>query len=133
MKILSGVPEQLRSIGRFPVPVFVCIVLTILLNLQIANLVATPDRFEGEVIFASAGAFLAGLIAALWVETRRFSNVASVSAGVLAAAAAVILQFSHGGVYAQDVVVVGGLILATMVAAHLRRGAKIESFWRFNL
>ncbi len=91
------------------------------------------DRFEGEVIFASAGAFLAGLIAALWFDTRRFSIVASVSAGVLAAAAAVILQFSHGGVYAQDVVVVGGLILATMVAAHLRRGANIESFWRFNL
>jgi hypothetical protein len=36
-------------------------------------------------------------------------------------------------VYAKDVVVVGGLILATMVAAHLRRDAKIESFWQFDL
>ncbi len=91
------------------------------------------DRFEGEVIFASAGAALAGLIAALWADSRRISAIAGVFAGVVAAAVAAFLQFSHGEVYTQDVVVVGGLILATMVAAHLRRGAKIESFWQFDL
>jgi hypothetical protein len=133
MKLLSRVPEQLRSIGRFPVPVAVCVVLTVLLNLQIADFIAMSDRFEGEVNFASAGAFLAGLIAALWSDTRRLSVIAGVLTGVVAAAAAALLQFSHGEVYTQDIVVVGGLILATMVAAHLRRDAKIESFWQFDL
>src|ERR1700685_2684901 len=133
MKFLSRVPEQLRSIGRFPVPVAVCIVLTVLLNLQIAEFIAMSDRFEGEVIFASASAALAGLIAALWSNSHRFSAIAGLIAGLLAAAAAALLQFSHGEVYTQDVAAVGGLILATMVAAHFRRGATLDSFWQFNL
>ena len=133
MKFLSRVPEQLRSIGRFPVPVAVSVVLTVLLNLQIAGFIAMSDRFEGEVIFASASAALAGLIAALWSDSHQLSAIAGVIAGLLAAAAAALLQFSHGGVYTQDVVVVEGLILATMVAAHLRRDANIESFWQFDL
>ena len=91
------------------------------------------DRFAGEIYFALTAAFLAALIAALWSETSRLSVVASVFAGVVAVAAVALLQFSHGTVYAQDVVAIGGLILATMVAAHLRRDAKIESFWQFDL
>lgn len=133
MKFLSRVPEQLRSIGRFPVPVAVCVVLTVVLNLQIAGIIAMSDRFEGEIIFASVGAALAGLIAALWSDSHRLSAIAGVVAGLVAASVAALLQFSHGEVYAQDVVAVGGLILATMVAAHLRRGATIESFWQFDL
>jgi Domain of unknown function (DUF4153) len=111
----------------------VCVVLTLLLNLQISDLIAMSDRFEGEVIFASASAALAGLIAALWSDSHRLSAIVGVIAGLLAAAVAALLQFSHGEVYTQDVVVIGGLISATMVAAHLRRGAKIESFWQFDL
>ena len=91
------------------------------------------DRFEGEVIFASVGAALAGLIAALWSDSRHSSAIAGVFSGVVAAAVAAFLQLSHGEVYTQDVVVVGGLILATMVAAQLRPGATIESFWQFDL
>lgn len=133
MKFLSRVPEQLRSIGRFPVPVAVSVALTVLLNLQIAGFIVMSDRFEGEVISASAGAFLAELIAALWSDTRSLSVISGVFAGVVAAAAAALLQFSHGEVYTQDALVIGGLILATMVAAHLRRGATLESFWQFDL
>lgn len=133
MKLFSRLPEQLRSIGRFPIPVAVCIALTVFLNLHIAGFVAISDRFEGEVIFASVAAALASLIAALWADSRRFRVMAGVLAGVVAAAAAGLIQFSHGEAYTQDVVVVGGLIVATMVAAHLRRGATIESFWQFDL
>ncbi|MGC2758625.1 DUF4153 domain-containing protein [Candidatus Binatus sp.] len=133
MKFLSRVPKQLRSIGRFPVPVAMCVALTVLLNLQIAGFIAMSDRFEGEVIFASVAAALAALIAALWSDTHRLSAIAGVIAGLAAAAVAASLQFSHGEVYTQDVVVVGGLILATIVAAHLRRGATLEAFWQFGL
>jgi len=133
MKLFSRLPEQLRSIGRFPVSVAVSVILTILLNLQIANVIAMSDRFEGEVSFAAAGAFLVGVIAGLWSDTRRLSVTAGVVAGVVAAVAIALLQFSHGAVYSQDIVVIGALILATMVAGHLRRGATIESFWRFNV
>ena len=110
-----------------------CVALTILLNLQIAGFIAMSDRFEGEVIFASVAAALAALIAALWSDTHRLSAIAGVIAGLAAAAVAASLQFSHGEVYTQDVVVVGGLILATIVAAHLRRGATLEAFWQFGL
>jgi hypothetical protein len=54
-------------------------------------------------------------------------------ASLLAATVAIVLQFSHGGVFAQDLVVLLGLAFATMVAAHLRRSASVESFWFFNL
>ena len=110
-----------------------CVALTVLLNLQIAGFIAMSDRFEGEVIFASVAAALAALIAALWSDTHRLSAIAGVIAGLAAAAVAASLQFSHGEVYTQDVVVVGGLILATIVAAHLRRGATLEAFWQFGL
>jgi hypothetical protein len=107
MKLFSRLPEQLRSIARFPVPVAVCVALTVFLNLQIAGFVTISDRFEGEVIFASVGAALASLIAALWSDSRRLSVIAGVSAGVVAAAvAAALIQFSHGEAYTQDVVVV---------------------------
>jgi uncharacterized protein DUF4153 len=133
VKFLSRVPEQLRSIGRFPVPATISVVLAVLLNLQIAKVIAMSDRLEGEVIFAAVAAFLAGLIVALWSGAEPLGLIGTVFAGIAAAGLATLLQFSHGTVYAQDLVAVGGLILATMVAAHLRRTAKIESFWNFNL
>jgi hypothetical protein len=133
MKLFSRLPEQLRSIGRFPVSVAVSAILTVVLNLQIANVIAMSDRFEGEVSFAAAGAFLAGVIAGLWSDTRRLTLTAGVVAGVVAAAAIALLQFSHGAVHRQAIGVLGALILATMVGGHLRRGATIESFWRFNV
>ncbi len=74
----------------------------------------SPDRFEGEIIFASVAAALAGLIAALWSDSQRISAIAGVMAGLGAAAVAAFLQLSHGEFYTQDVVVVGGLILAAM-------------------
>ena len=133
MKFLSRIPRQLRSAGRFAVPAAISVVLAILLNLQIARIIAMSDRFEAEVIFEAVAAFLAGLIVALWLGNRSVGPIASVFAGVAAVGVAMLLQFSHGGAFAQDLVAVGGLILATMVAAHIRRGAKIESFWNFNL
>lgn len=133
MKFSPRVPEQLRSVGRFPVSVAVSVVLTVLLNLQIADFIAMSERLAGEVISALAAAFLAALVAALWFDARRPSTIAGVIAGVVAAILAALLQFFHGTVYSQDAVAIGGLILATMVSAHLRREAKIESFWMFDL
>lgn len=91
------------------------------------------ERFESELVFASIAAFFAALIFALWVTSRSIGTVAGLIGGIVAAGAVTLLQISHGRVYSQDVVAIGSLILATMVAAHFRRGAKIEAFWYFNL
>jgi hypothetical protein len=133
MRFLSRVPEQLLSIGRFPVPIGASVFLTILVNLQIAGFVAMSGRFEGEIIFASVSAFFAGLIAALWFDSHRFSRFIGLITAIVAASLAASLGFSQGAAYSQDIVLVGGLILATMVAAHIRTGATIESFWQFDL
>jgi hypothetical protein len=133
VNFFSRVPEQLRSIGLFPVSVAVSVFVTVLVNLQIAGFISVSDQFEVQIIFASVAAFLAALIATLWFDSRRLSDIASVVAGVVAAALAALLQFSHGNAFADNLVAVAGLILATMVAAHLRRGAKIEAFWMFDL
>jgi Domain of unknown function (DUF4153) len=133
VKFFSRVPEQLRSLGRFPVSVAVSVFLTVLVNLRIAHFISVSELVENEITFASAAAFLAALIATLWFESRRLSAIASVVVGVVLAALAALLQFSHGNAYGDDLVAVGGLILATMVAAHIRRGAKIVAFWMFDL
>jgi hypothetical protein len=133
VKLISRLPEQLRSLNRFPLPVAVCVAAALFFNLEIAGVVTIADRLESEIVFASEGAFLAGLIAALWSNARPLGAVAGIMVSLMAATVAIVLQFSHGGVFAQDLVVLLGLALATMVAAHLRRGTSVESFWLFNL
>jgi Domain of unknown function (DUF4153) len=133
VKFISRLPEQLRSLIRFPVPVAVCVAAAVFLNLEIAGVVTIANRLESEIIFASEAAFLAALIASLWAKSRQLSAFANIVASLVAATLAIVLQFSHGGVFAQDLVVLLGLALAAMVAAHLRRGVSVESFWLFNL
>lgn len=111
----------------------VSVFLAVLVNLRIAHFISVSELVQNEIIFASAGAFLAALIATLWFDSRRLSATASVVAGVVMASLAALLQFSHGNAFGDDLVAVGGLILATMVAAHMRRNAKIEAFWMFDL
>jgi hypothetical protein len=133
VKLIARLPEQFRSLIRFPIPVAVCVAAALFLNLQIAGVVTVADRLETEIISATGAAFLAGLIAALWSNARPFGLVESVLISIFAATLAVLLQVSHGGVYAQDLVAMLGLAFAAMVAAHLRRDTSVESFWFFNL
>jgi uncharacterized protein DUF4153 len=133
VKLISRLPEQLRSLIRFPIPVAVCVAATLFFNLQVAGVVTVAAPLETEIISATGAAFLAGLIAALWSNARPFGPVERVLISIFAATMAVLLQVSHGAVYAQDIVAMLGLAFAAMVAAHLRRGTSIESFWLFNL
>lgn len=133
MKLIFRLPEQFRSLSRFPIPVAVSVAAAIFFNLEIAGLWRLTDRLEVESIFAFQAAFLAALIAALWSNARPLSPVGNVLTSLLAATLAVTLQLSHVGVFSQNLVALLGLGLASIVAAHLRRGASIESFWLFNL
>jgi Domain of unknown function (DUF4153) len=133
MRVTARLPGRIRSLGRFPIPVAVSVALTIYLNLHIAALLPAAGRYANQVSFAAAAAFLAALAMSLWLRARLAGCLTSTLASAAAAAAAALLQFSHGNLFSQDLVVVGALGLMTMVAAHLRRGATIESFWRFNL
>ncbi len=133
MRITARLPGQIRSLGRFPIPVAASVALTIYLNLYIAALLPVAGRYANQVSFAAAAAFLTALAVSLWLRARLADRLTCTLAAAAAAAAAALLQFSHGNLFSQDLVVVGALGLMTMVAAHLRRGATIESFWRFNL
>jgi hypothetical protein len=59
MKIAFDLPEQVRSLSRFPIPVAIATILAVVLNLQAANLLHMSDAFESELSFACAGAFIA--------------------------------------------------------------------------
>ena len=85
MKLISQLPEQLRSLVRFPLPVAVCVAAALFFNLEIAGVVTIADRLESEIIFASEGAFLAALIASLWANSRQLSAFANIVASILAA------------------------------------------------
>ena len=133
MKTASNLPEQVRSLSRFPIPVVIATSLTVLLNLQIANVIHMSDSLESELVFACAGAFLASFAAHLWAIGRNLGTGANLGTALAAAGAAAVVQYFRGDLYSQSLIALFGLALATMVAAHLRRAATMESFWRFAL
>jgi hypothetical protein len=133
MKTAFNLPEQIRSLSRFPIPVTIATSLAVLLNLQLAHVIHISDSLESELIFACAGAFLASFAAHLWAIGRNLGTSANLGTALAAAGAAAVMQYFRGDLYSQSLIALFGLAMATMVAAHLRRAAAIESFWRFNL
>ena len=133
MKTAFNLPEQVRSLSRFPIPVAIATGLAVLLNLQTAHVIHMSDSLERELILACAGAFLASFAAHLWAIGRNLATSANLGAALAVAGAAALMQYFHGDLYSQSLIALFGLALATMGAAHLRRAATIDSFWRFNL
>jgi hypothetical protein len=133
MKTAFDLPEQIRSMLRFPIPVAIATSLAVLLNLQLAHVIHMSDSFETELIFACAGAFLASFAGHLWAIGRNLGISANLGTALAAAGTAAVIQHFRGDLYSQSLIALFGLALATMDAAHLRRTATIASFWRFNL
>jgi hypothetical protein len=133
MKTVLNLPEQVRSLSRFPIPVAIATSLAVLLNLQVAHIIRMSDTLESQLIFACSAAFLASFAAHLWALSRNLSTLWNLGTALAAAGAAAAIQYAHGDLYGQSLIALFGLGLATMCAAHLRRAATIESFWRFNL
>lgn len=133
MDFISELPSRFRSLARFPVPVAISVGLSIFFNFQVAGFFKVSGKTESDIIFAAVGAVGGGLAASLWCRTRQRAAAASALIPMAAAALAAMLLFTQGGVYTQANVALVGLALATMVAAHFRRDASINSFWGFNL
>jgi len=55
MKRNLDLPEQIRSLSRFPIPAAIATSLAVLLNLQVAHVIHLSDSLENEVIFACLG------------------------------------------------------------------------------
>jgi hypothetical protein len=124
---------QFKSLRRFPVPVAIALLLTVLVNLEIMDLVRLADPLESAAIFALAGAFLAAVIVDLVAESRSLGRIVKLTASIGAALAIAALQLLHGKLYDQSLVVMGALALGLMTAAHLRPNARNESLWNFDL
>ena len=132
MSIAKRLLSQFRSLRRFPVPIAIALLLTIVANLDIA-LLSTLQPFEAEAIFALVGALFAALIADLATESRGLSKRARLAGAIGAAATIAALQLAHGKLYDQSLVVVGALVLSLMTAGRFRRGANNGALWKFNL
>ena len=129
---LTRLLEQFKSLRRFPVPVACVLLLTLVVNLEIALVVgATP--LAGEAIFGLIAGILASLIVDLSTEGSALNPVSRLVVSIGAAVAAIALQLLHGKLYEQSLVVIGALILGLMTAAHLRRSKNNDSLWNFNL
>ena len=133
MKTVLNLPEQVRSLSRFPIPVAIATSLAVLLNLQVAHIIRMSDTLESQMIFACSAAFLASFAAHLWALNRNLATVWNLGTALAAAGAAAAIQYLHGDLYGQSLIALFGVALAAMCTAHLRRAATIESFWRFNL
>jgi hypothetical protein len=84
MKIAFDLPEQVRSLSRFPIPVAIATILAVVLNLQAANLLHMSDAFESELIFACAGEFIASFAVHLWATGRNLSSSAQLGIALAA-------------------------------------------------
>lgn len=133
MSFIIRLLGQFRSLRRFPEPVAIALLLTILVNLEIALISQFQTTLEAEAIYALAGAFFAALIIDLAAEPRSLSKIAKLSGAIGAATVIAALQLLHGKLYDQSVVVIGALALGLMTAAHLRSDAGNESLWNFDL
>ena len=56
MKTVLNLPEQVRSLSRFPIPVAIATSLAVLLNLQVAHIIRMSDTLESQLIFACSAA-----------------------------------------------------------------------------
>ena len=132
MSFIIRLLGQFRSLRRFPVPVAIAILLTVLVNLEIIFL-SQLEPLEAEAIFALAGALIAALIVDLVAEGRAVGKFAKITGAICAAAAIAALQLFHGKLFDQSFVVIGALALGLMTAGHLRSDANNESLWNFDL
>ncbi len=96
-------------------------------------LLISVAHFGSEIVYASAAGFLASFAAHLWAMGRKFSNVFNLGTAIAAAAATALIQHFHSSLDVQNLIVLLGLFLITMVAAYLRPNVIMEAFWRFNL
>ncbi len=133
MKLTAKLPDQLRSLSRFPVPIAIAVAAAIFFNLEIAGLVTVRDQLQAEIDFALSAGFFGSLGVSLWSVARKANVVVGTAAAGLVSLALGAMQFSHGHFYSESVATNLGLIAATLVAAHLRAGTSVESFWFFDL
>ena len=128
----SLISEQLRALIRFPIPLGISLAVTLVLNFQLAHLLKEIPS-ENKVLSALAAAFLAALAIDLWATSRKLSFTRNLSVSLVVATLSAVLQFDHGENGLDQIFFLSALMLAVMVAAHLRRDTSIESFWQFDL
>jgi hypothetical protein len=110
MKKNLDLPEQIRSLSRFPIPVAIATSLAVLLNLQVADVIHMSDSLEIQLFFACSGAFLASFAAHLWAISRNLSTSANLGTALVAAGAAAVIQHFRGDLYSQNMIALFGLV-----------------------
>ncbi|MCR9139596.1 MAG: DUF4153 domain-containing protein [Alphaproteobacteria bacterium] len=130
-------PDLWVTLGRFPIPVLISLVGTIVVNLDIAGVGSfyvdrSSPYWDEQVYGGLIAGFLASGAAHLYAEGRHWARLPGFLLAVLAGAAAgAICWFLHP-LNLQFVFLFPGLVLAVMVAGFTGNGDD-NGLWMFNL
>lgn len=126
------VPDLTRTLLRFPTCAAASVVLCIVNNVEAAEGGTFDDHELWQINCALIAAFLAGGAGHLFGESHRWSRLKSLVPALGLATAAGALTYFETVTETHHLFVLGGLILALMVSAHLRSGASQNAVWLFN-
>ena len=131
------IPDLSQVFDRFPVPIVVCVMAAIILNLDIADIEtfnpAYWAAFGQERIYGGLlCAFLASGATHLYAEARALPTPKSTLLALGVAVLAMLVCWLLRPLQIQFVFIVPGLVLSVMVAAYLGRKDRTNALWMFN-
>ena len=128
----SLIPDFTRIFLRFPASVAASVALCIVNNAEITDGHTFGSYELWQINYALIAAFLAGGSGHLFGESRGWPRSRSLLLGLAFGAAAGTLTYFQAVTETHHLFVLGGLVLALMVSAHLRSGTSQNAVWLFN-
>lgn len=126
------IPDLTKIFLRFPASVAASLVLCIVNNAEIADGHTFGSQELWRINYALIAIFLAGGAGHMFAESRGWPQIKSAAIGLVIGAAAGALTYFQAITETHHLFVLGGLVLALMISAHLRSGASQNAVWLFN-
>ena len=126
------IPDLTKILLRFPASVLASVVLCIVNNVEIADGHTIGSHELWQINYALIAAFLAGGGGHLFAESRGWQRISTLLLGLALGTAAGALTYFQAVTETHHLFVLGGLVLALMVSAHMRSGTTQNAVWLFN-
>jgi hypothetical protein len=127
------VPDLSETLGRFPIPALISVLLFIYAQLDIADRVSDGYMAGNYVYLAGAAAFLASGAAHYFGLSRNMPRLIEIAIAAGAALIAGGLAYWDASLGTSHMFLFAGLAPLLMIAGFLRKDAKQGALWLFNL
>ena len=126
------VPDIAIVIGRFPIPVAICIFMFGLASLEIAEVINFKTRTLESIYFAGFAAFLGSGGSHLFGQGRGLERPATILLALAVAFALAVIVYFKTLFSVSLLTLIPALILWVMIAGFLRKTSTFNAVWLFN-